>query len=386
MPEIMKPFDVVVIGGGLAGSAAATRLAQEGCKALLLEKETAAHDKVCGEFISFEAQRYLAKLGFDLTALGAEPINRIRLMRGDKVAATQLPFLALSLSRRRLDDAMLSHAGASGVELRRGVTVAGLAQEGSRWHVELAGSDPVFAGTVFLATGKHDLRGWQRSGGSQNNFIGFKLHFELTPTQKERLADHIDMALFDGGYAGLEPVEDGKANLCLVVTKSRFAHYGKNWGKLLGALLRMTPPLAERLAGAKPCWPRPLSIFGIPYGFVYRDKPDAPPGLYRLGDQMAVIPSFSGDGMAIALHTAFRGVESHFHDDASSYHRRARAELLPQIRRAALLSKMVEFPLAQAFMVSMCSRAPKLMAGIATGTRLAGIPYVCDPVQNSRTG
>ena len=51
MPENVKPREVVVIGGGLAGSAAAIRLAQNGKNVLLLEKEPAAHDKVCGEFI-----------------------------------------------------------------------------------------------------------------------------------------------------------------------------------------------------------------------------------------------------------------------------------------------------------------------------------------------
>lgn len=50
-------------------------------------------------------------------------------------------------------------------------------------------------------------------------------------------------------------------------------------------------------------WDKPLAVFGIPYGFVHKDS-NTTPGLYRLGDQIAVIPSFSGDGMAIALHTA----------------------------------------------------------------------------------
>jgi len=67
----MKPWEVVVIGGGPAGSAAALRLAQNGRSVLLLEKEPAAHDKVCGEFISSDAQRYLRELGLDLTSLDA---------------------------------------------------------------------------------------------------------------------------------------------------------------------------------------------------------------------------------------------------------------------------------------------------------------------------
>ena len=51
------------------------------------------------------------------------------------------------------------------------------------------------------------------------DFIGFKCHFRLTPEQRAALAEHVEMTLFDGGYAGLEPVEGGRANLCLVVRR-----------------------------------------------------------------------------------------------------------------------------------------------------------------------
>jgi flavin-dependent dehydrogenase len=62
----MKSWDAIIIGGGLAGSAAAIELARAGKKVLLLEKEGQAHHKVCGEFISCEAEYYLSALGFDL--------------------------------------------------------------------------------------------------------------------------------------------------------------------------------------------------------------------------------------------------------------------------------------------------------------------------------
>ena len=97
----MKRWEVVVIGGGLAGSAAAIRLAQNGQKVLLLEKEPAAHDKVCGEFISIDAQHYLCELGLDLAALGAERITSMRLLRGQRIASARLPFPARSLSDRK---------------------------------------------------------------------------------------------------------------------------------------------------------------------------------------------------------------------------------------------------------------------------------------------
>jgi flavin-dependent dehydrogenase len=140
---------------------------------------------------------------------------------------------------------------------------------------------------------------------------------------------------------------------------------------LLSGILTASPPLAERLAGAQPCWPRPLSIFGIPYGFIYRGSSQAWPRLYRLGDQMAVIPSFSGYGMSIALHTAFLAVECHLRGDADLYHRRARRDLLPLIRRASLLSKMAEYSLAQRGMLLAFRIRPELVTMIAKRSRIS---------------
>jgi len=365
MPESMKRWEVVVVGGGLAGSAAAIRLAQNGEKVLLLEKEPAAHDKVCGEFISRDAQHYLRELGLDLAALDAERISSVRIMRGQRIASASLPFSGFSLSRRVLDEALLVRAQDQGAEVWRGAAVTAMVREPQCWRIEVAGHGVIEAETIFLATGKHDLREWRRAGGTKTDFVGFKCHFLLTPAQRAALAEHVEMTLFDGGYAGLSLVERGKANLCLVVTKRQFARYGKTWDALLGGILKASPPLAERLAGAQPCWPRPLSIFGIPYGFVYRGPSRAWPGLYRLGDQMAVIPSFSGYGMSIALHTAFLAVECHLRGDASLYHRQARRDLLPLIRRASLLSKMAEYSLAQRGMLFAFRIRPELITMIA---------------------
>ena len=79
--------EIVVIGGGLAGAAAATHLARAGHDVLLLERTTGPHDKVCGEFLSYEAQEELEDLGVDLRALGAVPIGSVRVQRGGRWAS-----------------------------------------------------------------------------------------------------------------------------------------------------------------------------------------------------------------------------------------------------------------------------------------------------------
>jgi len=367
----MTSWDVIVIGGGPAGGAAATLSAQAGRRVLVLEKELGPHHKVCGEFISAEAQHYLEKLGLDLAALGAKPIDHVSIIHGAKNMRTGLPFKALSLSRKILDEQILQTAIKHGAEVRRGVSVAGLECVPGGMKIRLSGAgkgETLFAPAVFLATGKHDLRGWQRSPAIQNDLVGLKMHFRRDP---QKLADQQDVviALFDGGYAGLEVIECDLVNLCLVISKHRLAAHLHSWERLLVDLKARTPMLAERLEGAKPCWEKPLAVYGIPYGFVYREKSSVP-GLYRLGDQMAVIPSFFGNGISIALHSAFLAAENYLHADETRYHRRLAKELFPKLFPAAILSRAMVAPLMQPLLFQSCRRFPSLVRAAAANTRL----------------
>src|SRR5579872_6521351 len=104
----------VVIGGGLAGAMAALHLAAAGRDVVLLEKERGPHHKVCGEFLSPEAVKYLQQAGIDPMALGAQPIEKLRLSAKRRVIEMRLPFRALSLSRRVLDAALLKRAEEAG--------------------------------------------------------------------------------------------------------------------------------------------------------------------------------------------------------------------------------------------------------------------------------
>src|SRR5437763_9439759 len=110
---------------------AALRLSAAGRQVVLLEKERAAHHKVCGEFLSAEAVAYLRMAGVDPLGLGAAPIEALRVSAKRRVIETRLPFSAVSIPRCVLDAALLERVEAAGCEVRRGSTVQALAGEGA---------------------------------------------------------------------------------------------------------------------------------------------------------------------------------------------------------------------------------------------------------------
>jgi menaquinone-9 beta-reductase len=139
------------------------------------------------------------------------------------------------------------------------------------------------------------------------------------------------------------------------------------WARLLEWICAGNGQLRERLDGAEPLWERPLAVGWIPYGYVARECD----GMWRVGDQAAVIPSFTGDGMAIALHSGAQAAEMHLAG--------ARAEvylqrLARQLRRGMMLASAVAGvmvnPERQWLMPKLMPMLPFAMRWIAAGTRI----------------
>ena len=365
--------DAVVVGGGPAGASVACLLARQGRPVVLLERDAEPRHKICGEFISVEARRDLARLGIRVEALGGSPIGKLRLMSGRAMVETALPFEGIGLTRRALDEALLREAEASGASVRRGAAVRSIVPEGAALSIRLRGDQPLEARAVFLATGKHDLAGLKRPiGSSGSDLVGFKMYFKLQPSERRELEGWIEIVLFDGGYAGLQCVEGGMVNLCLLVKRSAFDATGRSWSGLLERLQQATPHLRQRLRGAETLLSKPLTIANVPYGFVHRPIAAEPMGLFRLGDQMGVIPSFCGDGIAIALHTArlAASVYAEHGPAASTYHARARGDVQGPIRLASGLYALSQAPLGRRVLVAACGLYPGVLASVAAKTRV----------------
>jgi menaquinone-9 beta-reductase len=361
--------EVLVIGGGVAGCAAAIALSRKGRSVTLIEREPTPRHKVCGEFLSGEALEDLRALGIDVAALGAVPIPYVRLAAARRAAEALLPFPAASLTRKTLDTALIAEAIAAGVRVECGRSVQSLSRTtAGMWQATLDDGAVCEAPTAFLATGKHDLRGYARPKDPQR-WVAFKMYYRLVPAQAAELEYASELMLYPGGYGGIQPVEGGIANLCWVVQQRYLARVGHRWDNFLAKMQQDCPHLAMRLAGAEPLFDKPVAITHIPYGHIRRTTED---GLYCIGDQAAVIPSFTGDGISIALHTARCAVAACLADEpAPLFQARLRSALLPQMRLAQFAADGLNNSLARA-VLPFCLRVwPGVMRVTARLTRVA---------------
>lgn len=358
--------DNLVIGGGLAGCMAALRLASAGRDVLLVEKERYAHHKVCGEFLSPEAVGYLHSAGVDPVRLGAASIEHLRLSSGRRTVSTKLPFRALSLSRSILDAALIDSAAQAGCTVMRGACVGQLASIKSGWTAELLDKTSIASANVFFGTGKHDLRQWNRGSGVHGDLVGFKMHWTLKREQTEALRNCMELFLFTGGYGGLSLVEADTANLCLVVRRARLRRLG-GWTQLLTDLTAENRQIRMRLEGASALWAKPLAVSSIPYGYLAKSAANR----WMLGDQAAVIPSFTGDGMSIALHSGALAADMFLSgESADTYQRELRSQLQKGMRLATLLSRIMVTSLGRELAPLALTLGPGLMSWIASATRI----------------
>ena len=335
---------------------------------VLVERSREPQDVVCGGFLGGDAIVLLRRLGVDPELLRARPIRRARLIAGRRTAEADLPFAATGLSRRTLDAALLDQAAAQGAMIERGLTIRRIDPADRCLHLS---DETVIGGdALFLATGKHDTRGAGRPHPSGSDpALGLRIALQPSAALAAALDGVIELHLFRHGYAGLLAQEDGSVNLCLSVAQSRLKAASGQPARLIEDLAREAPLLAERFGGAAAAcaW---SSIARVPYGWRAQRGES---GLFRLGDQSAVIASLAGDGIAIALASAVRAAHCFLQGGADAavrfqtgfaHHARRPVHL------ANLLRHWGETPWIARPLMGLFARAPGLLRHAAAATRI----------------
>ena len=116
--EKTTTFDVLIIGGGLAGLCNAINLSKFGAKVLLVEKNEYPKHKVCGEYISNEVLPYLTSLEINPFDYGAVKIDNLQLSTTtNKLLSVKLPLGGFGISRYHLDYILSEKAKEKGVKI-----------------------------------------------------------------------------------------------------------------------------------------------------------------------------------------------------------------------------------------------------------------------------
>lgn len=361
----MRRTPALILGGGPAGASAAIRLAQAGRPHLLIERSRETGDALCGGFLSWRTLESLATIGVDSTALGPARVTDVRLFSGDTVAEARLPRPAHGVSRHHLDTLLLARAAEAGAAIERGVTVKETTSRAARLH------DGTILETdaLFLASGKHDVRGLARPEDARgaDPTLGLRVRLGPAPGLSRLIGGGIELHLFDRGYAGIVMQEDGTANLCMAVHRSRLSAAGDP-EKLLAALAIESPRLAERIAyRARGTID---AVANVPYGWRVRR---GEPGLFRLGDQAGVIPSLAGEGMGIAIASGIRAADAYIAAGAGvavAFQERLARDLARPIGLAGWIRAAAERPAVARTLLPLARNVPALIDIVARATRI----------------
>jgi flavin-dependent dehydrogenase len=129
--------------------------------------------------------------------------------------------------------------------------------------------------------------------------------------------------------------------------------------------------LAEYLAAAEPQFDKPLAVV-CPAGGHLDDESE--PEAYRVGDRLAHIPPFTGDGLAIAVTSGVLAAQHIVHGlPPSTYLAAARALTGRPIRLASIVSGLVANRAGRALIIGGASLVPGLVAAVVRGTRLPAL-------------
>lgn len=295
-------YDVIMVGGGLAGLSAAALLSKKGHRVLVLEKEYYPKHKVCGEYISMESKPFLERLGVPVSSMNLPGIKKLQVTdAAGRELNIPLPQGGFGISRYQLDAKLAEAAENSGAILLTKTRADDVQFDDERFTV-MANGRAFTAGVVCGAWGKRsnlDVK-WQRpfiaaKRKALNNYVGIKYH-----VHSGWPGDCVGLHNFSNGYCGISPIEDNKYCLCYLTTAANLQQCGNDIKEMEQQVLAKNPALKRVFDNARFLYDSPLAISQISF----QEKEQVHNHTLLLGDASGMITPLCGNGMSIALHSA----------------------------------------------------------------------------------
>lgn len=303
-------YDVIIIGGGLAGLSLAIQLRKLPCSVLVIEKEAYPRHKVCGEYISMESKPFLESLGLPLDSMGLPRIEQLEItdIKGRALHTPLVPG-GFGISRHKLDAALAGIAIDAGVAILTKTKADHVFFINDHFRVQTQ-QDQLTAKIVCGAWGKRsniDIR-WEREfilaqKKSLNNYMGIKYHIQY-PWPSSLIALHN----FRDGYCGISNIEEGKSCLCYLTRAANLQQSGNDIKRMEQNILMQNPHLKKIFMEATFLWEQPLAISQISF----QQKEQVWEHVLLLGDAAGLITPLCGNGMSMAFHAsklAFQAIQ-----------------------------------------------------------------------------
>ena len=314
--------DVIVVGAGPGGSAAAYHLARHGVDVLLLEKTEFPREKVCGDGLTPRAVRQLVKMGIDTRPEAGWLHNKgLRIIGGGVRMELDWPELAsfpgYGLTRTRLDfDQLLAeNARSAGAELLTSHNVTGpvLNDAGRVVGVKatVEGEPREFHAPLVLAADGVSARFALSLGMAkrEDRPIGVAVRrYYRSPSRHDDdyLESWLELRSREAGdkllpgYGWIFGLGDGRVNVGLGVLNSSSAWGKTNFRSMLTDWLATTPPDWGMNDEANA--DGPILGAALPMGF--NRVPHYTRGVMLVGDSGGMVNPFNGEGIAYAMESA----------------------------------------------------------------------------------
>ena len=292
-----KDFDVIIIGGGLAGLTSAIHLSKSKHKVLLIEKNSYPKHKVCGEYISNEVLPYLNDLGFNPFEFGAKKISEFELTtQNNKSIKANLPLGGFGMSRYEMDFQLYQLALRKGVEVLQD-SVVDVTYENNSFQVETKSKDVFQSKIVIGSYGKRsnlDVQFNRKFIKKKSPYLGVKIH-----VSGDFPNDKVALHNFKGGYCGVSKVENNYINLCYITDFKAFKTY-KDIDAFQDKVLFKNSALKAVFKNSNPEFEQPLTISQISF----ETKSPIENHIIMCGDTAGMIHPLCGNGMGMAIRSA----------------------------------------------------------------------------------
>jgi menaquinone-9 beta-reductase len=305
--------EVLIVGAGPAGAAAAIVLARRGMRVLLVDRATFPRDKLCGDTVNPGAMALLGRLGLAGPVAGSGlPLDGVRVTspRGVEVRGPYpVPLAGRAIRRRDLDALLVAAADAAGAHVETGVRVVGPL-------LDTSGASPVVRGALLERAGRRVRvpAAVVVAADGRRSALASAVGLTLVPAGPRRwavgayfsnvqgLGREGEMHVRASHYVGIAPVPGGLANVCLVTSDPRGLAAP---GARLREALAMDPLLAERFARARlEGAARSLGPLAV------ESRAVGVPGLLLAGDAAGFVDPMTGDGVRLALHGGLLAAEA----------------------------------------------------------------------------